>query len=119
MAVDIGVVSADEIDALVEAAGRRDSQAFERLYETFAPRVHQYLVRHLNGRSAEAEDLTAEVFAKIYEKIGGYENRGVPFSAWLFRIAHNQLIDHVRRSPRHEAVSLETAFDLPEVGAGR
>lgn len=100
------------IQDLVQRANQQDQPAFTELYERYAPRIHSYLQQRLKGNSHEADDLTSEVFAKVYEKMGGYQFRGLPFSAWLFRIARNQLIDHVRSAGRQPQVPLEAAAEL-------
>lgn len=106
-----------DIQALVRRAQQQDGQAFGELYALYARKVYSYLYYHLKGRSQEAEDLTADVFVKVFEKIGSYEFRGAPFSAWLFRIAHNHLVDHVRSRPRQQLVPLEAIAELPETAS--
>ena len=95
----------------------RDNQphAFDELYSRYSPRVFGYLVQRLNGNAEEAEDLTADVFTKVYEKIDGFQPQGAPLSAWVFRIAHNRLVDSVRRRPRQMPVGLD---DAPEITSG-
>lgn len=106
-------------DLVRRANEDRDAQAFTELYERYAPRIYAYLFQHVHGRTQEAEDLTAEVFVKVYERLNAYQFRGVPFSAWLFRVARNHLIDHVRRQgPRQAAAPIEAAENLPEPGSG-
>jgi RNA polymerase sigma-70 factor (ECF subfamily) len=86
-----------------------DSDAFDELYTRYSPRVFGYLYQRLNGNVEEAEDLTAEVFAKVYQKIDTFEVQGAPLSSWLFRIARNRLIDSVRRRPNYTQINLEDA----------
>lgn len=88
------------------------ARSVSEIYERYSPRIYSYLCNHLHGATHEAEDLTANVFVKAYEKLDGYEYRGAPFSAWLFRIAHNQLIDHVRSRSRTTQVPLDDAFEV-------
>lgn len=109
----------DSVQALVERAQAHDERAFTALYEQFAPKIHSYFYYHLNGRGHEAEDLTTEVFVKVLEKIQTFEFRGLPFSSWLYRIAHNHLIDHVRGQPKQIPVALEACLDLREESAQR
>jgi len=90
----------DAVQVLVDRAQAGDSEAFGQLYERLAPGIHRYLLRHTQGHRAAAEDLTAEVFVKALARLHTYEFRGLPFSAWLYRIAHNHLIDHWRTRPR-------------------
>ena len=100
---------------LVRRVRANEPQAFDELYARYSPRVFGYLFQRLNGNAEEAEDLTADVFAKVYEKIDTFEVKNSPMSAWLFRIAHNRLIDSVRRRPRQTQVPLDVA---PQVPAG-
>lgn len=107
-------------DLVRRANEQRDPEAFSELYERYSPRIYAFLCQHLNGRTQEAEDLTAEIFTKVYEKIDSYQFRGVPFSSWLFRVARNHLIDHVRRQqprPEHGAMPLDSASEVAEPGA--
>lgn len=108
-----------DVQALVRRAQQQDGQAFSELYELYSRKVYSYLYYHLNGRVHEAEDLTADVFIKVFEKIGSYQFRGAPFSAWLFRIAHNHLIDHVRSRPRQPVVPLDAIDGLQETSTLR
>jgi RNA polymerase sigma-70 factor (ECF subfamily) len=107
----------DELHEVVERAKAGDSAAFATLYERFQPEIYRYLARHLGAHRHEAEDLTAEVFLKVFERLQGYEFRGLPFSAWLFRIARNRLIDHVRARPKRPVGSIEDKPGIAELGA--
>jgi RNA polymerase sigma-70 factor, ECF subfamily len=100
---------------LVRRVRNNDPLAFEELYARYSPRVFGYLFQRLNGDAEEAEDLTADVFARVYEKIDAFQPQGAPLSAWVFRIAHNRLIDAIRRRPRQIQVALDQA---PELTAG-
>jgi RNA polymerase sigma-70 factor, ECF subfamily len=80
------------VDRVVAA---RDARAFGELYDRFVERVYRYLYFR-TGSHPEAEDLTEQVFLKAWEAIGRYRWQGRPFLAWLYRLAHNTHIDHVR-----------------------
>jgi RNA polymerase sigma-70 factor (ECF subfamily) len=67
----------------------------------YAPRVFRYLYAHLDNR-LDAEDLTEEIFLRVWKTLGNYQQQGVPFLAFLFRVARNALIDHYRRSAKSE-----------------
>ncbi len=82
--------------AVVTAAQRGDQGALGSLYEAFFPRVYRYVVTRL-GNSEDAEDVTEEIFLRIIDNLGGFEFRGLPFGAWVFRIARNEVVSHVRR----------------------
>jgi RNA polymerase sigma-70 factor, ECF subfamily len=73
----------------------RDANAFGELYDRFVERVYRYLYFR-TGSHPEAEDLTEQVFLKAWEAVGRYRWQGRPFVAWLYRLAHNSHIDHVR-----------------------
>ena len=93
---------------LVTRAVQGDADAFAALYESNFDRVYRYLYVGL-GNQAEAEDLTQEVFSKVLEAIGTFQWRNVPFASWLFRIAHNKMIDYIRREKRVERVDSDEA----------
>ena len=85
----------DEARRLVARAVRRDAAAFGILYESYLDRIYRYVYYRV-GTISEAEDLTEQVFLKAWEAIDRYEPRGIPFSAWLYRLAHNLVVDHYR-----------------------
>src|SRR5437763_3873283 len=108
-----------DIQLAVERARTGDREAFGELYEHFCSKIYNYLYYHLNGRTHLAEDLTEEVFVKMIEKFHTYRDRGLPFSAWMFRIAHNHLIDYLRAQPKQGITSIDDCHDLPEQHAER
>ncbi len=83
---------------LIEAA-QQDPARFAELYECHFERVYAYIVRRVGDR-AEAEDLTSEVFHQALANLKRFEWRGIPFAAWLFRIAANLISDRWQRSGR-------------------
>ena len=85
---------------LIEAA-RKDPSRFAELYENHFDRVYAYVARRVGNRH-EAEDITSEVFHQALEKIGSFEWRGVPFAAWLLRIAANATADRWRQRAREQ-----------------
>ena len=88
-----------EMRALVERAQQGDRDALEELYLIHFDRIYSYL--HVTvGNRHDAEDLTTQTFLKMLEKIGSFKWRAAPFSAWLFRIAHNLAMDHFRAGRR-------------------
>jgi RNA polymerase sigma-70 factor, ECF subfamily len=91
--------------ALVQAA-QSDPAKFDALYELHFERVYYFIVRRVRER-ATAEDLTSEVFHKALANLAGYEWRGVPFAAWLFRIAANAIADQFKRASRERPSSDE------------
>jgi len=81
---------------LLKEAQQGEAEAFGVLYERHAAAIYRYLYAHL-GSHPDAEDLTSEVFLRAWQFLPRYHHRGVPFRAFLFRIAHNKLIDHFRQ----------------------
>lgn len=92
-------MSEDEIRHLVARAREGDDAAFTALYDAFAPRVLRFLRFRVETADA-AEDLLQRVFLKMIEQLPHYEERGLPFAAWLFRVARNAVIDSHRRVRR-------------------
>jgi RNA polymerase sigma-70 factor (ECF subfamily) len=84
--------------ALVEAA-KNDLSHFAALYEAHFERVYAFVASRVRDRGA-AEDLTAEVFRRALAGIGSFEWRGVPFTAWLYRIAANEIADYAAKAAR-------------------
>ena len=92
-------VSSQDLKLLVEQAQQGNRDALEELYLLHFDRVYSYL--HMSvGNRHDAEDLTTQVFVKMLESIGKFRWRSAPFSAWLFRIAHNLAMDHFRANKR-------------------
>jgi RNA polymerase sigma-70 factor, ECF subfamily len=86
---------------IVQRAIQRDCDAFAELYNDNVDRIYRYIYYRV-GNGAEAEDLCEQVFLKAWEAIGRFEWRGYPFSSWLYRLAHNIIIDHYRMSRESE-----------------
>ena len=100
----------------------REPAALAELYDRYAPGLYAYLYRRLDDRPL-AEDLTADVFVAALAALeqGRFANLSV--QAWLYRLAHNRLVDHYRRASRHPHVPLDDAApatdDVPEAVHGR
>ena len=106
-----------DVQALVVRAQGGDADAYAALYERFAKKIHSYLRYHLANGGEAAEDLAADVFMRAWRKLGSYQSNGGTFSAWLFRIAHNRLIDHVRAQRKRAGVSLDECGNLADPSA--
>ncbi len=91
--------------ALINAA-KTDPEAFGLLYERYVERIYNYIYFRVGGAS-DAEDLTAKVFFKALRNIGGYRHMGLPFSAWLYRIAHNLVANYHRDRFKVQEISIE------------
>ena len=108
------------VRALVARAQEGDRDALEELYLIHFDRIYSYL--HVSvGNRHDAEDLTTQTFLKMLESIGRFRWQSAPFSAWLFRIAHNLAMDHFRATKRwqpEETVPEPDADDSTSAEAG-
>ena len=80
--------------------------ALTQLYEENFDKIYRYVVLKIGDR-AEAEDMTQQVFLNALKSISSYKYKGMPFSSWLFRIAHNQVVDYYRKKKRSATVPLD------------
>jgi RNA polymerase sigma-70 factor (ECF subfamily) len=87
----------EEEAQLIRRAQAGDRQAFAGIYDRYQEAIFTYLYYRVSDQHT-AEDLTADVFVKVVEKIGSYRDRGRPFLAWLYTIARNLLTDHYRQA---------------------
>lgn len=103
-----------ELSRLIKRIQKGDADAFGQLYDRFYDPVYTYVLRQTGSR-ADAEDITAEVFLYVLEKIDGFSWHGAGFAAWLFRIARNDVLDHFRRLGRgaRETAMTEEIMELP------
>ncbi len=92
------------VDRLVARASRGDANAFAGLYDHYADRVYGFVKMRLRD-ARDAEEVAETVFLKAWQALPGYQQRSLPFSAWLFRIARNSVVDAVRRSGREPIVA--------------
>ncbi len=98
-------VQPDETD-LIQRAKAYDPAALSDIYERYYQGLYRYVYYRV-GDAALAEDLVGDVFLKMLHAIPSYSIQGIPFSAWLYRIARNRVIDHLRRQPEKAELSLE------------
>ncbi len=100
----------DKVRTLVEKAAAGSVEAFGELYSMYIDRIYRYVFYQVHNKET-AEDLTEEIFMKVWRKIGKYRWEGHPFSAWLYRIAHNHVVDYFRTSRRHEPLDIDIPAD--------
>ncbi len=96
-------------ESLVQRAKQHDQEAFAQLYEAHFDKIYRYIVLRI-GNVTEAEDMTQQVFLNALQSISSFKWKGVSFSAWLFRIAHNQAIDFLRRKTKRATVPLNESL---------
>ena len=107
-----GVSQTEDIEASLIAAAQINIACFESLYQQYMPRVYRYL-RTRVGNDEEAADLTQQVFLKALDALPNYRIRGIPFAAWLFRIARHSMTDNYRRHNK-SGISWDTLPDMIE-----
>jgi RNA polymerase sigma-70 factor, ECF subfamily len=90
-----GDVSDEALRELVVRAREGDKRAYGRIFRACYEDIYDYIIRKVGNRT-DAEDLTMHVFANGLKAIGEYEERGLSIRAWLYRIAHNAIVDHLR-----------------------
>lgn len=83
-------------EQVIQQVKNGDAEAFGTLYDQYAEVIFRYVYSHLENR-LDAEDLTEEIFLRAWRALPKYDERGLPFSAFLFRIARNSLIDYYRQ----------------------
>lgn len=95
---------------MIAQAQQGDEAAVSALYETYLQAIFEY-IRYRVDSTALAEDLTAEVFLRMVRNLPNYKEKGIPFRAWLYRIAANLLIDHYRQHQKNSVVSLSEDYE--------
>ena len=97
-------------DVLKFASGG-DHEAFGELYNRYVGRIYNYIY-YRTGNQHDAEDLTARVFHRAMRHIENYQDRGLPFSAWLYRIAHNLVANWHRDNSRRKEIPLDDGYNV-------
>jgi RNA polymerase sigma-70 factor (ECF subfamily) len=103
------------IERLVTEARNGDSWAFGMIFDHYHDSIYRFIASRVQ-RPSDAEDLTQLVFVKALEALPRYVSRGVPFGGWLFRLARNAVIDHVRT--RHDHTELDSLIEAAHGDAG-
>ncbi|MBX3011659.1 MAG: sigma-70 family RNA polymerase sigma factor [Caldilineaceae bacterium] len=105
------------VGLIERAQSKGDPDAFDGLYLLFADRIFRYLLARL-GRVEVAEEIVSQVFLHLIEKIDRYQiapkDNATIFPAWLYRLAHNKMVDILRKTQRREHVGIEYAEELAE-----
>ncbi len=100
-------------ESLIRRAQKCDQVALTQLYEENFDRIYRYIVLKIGDRT-EAEDMTQQVFLNAIQSIASYKFKGMPFSSWLYRIAHNQVVDYLRKKSRRITVPLDETIPANE-----
>jgi len=94
---------------LVKKAQNKDAEAFGQLYDQYLPAIYRFVFLKINNKAA-TEDLTHQVFLKAWQNMENYQAQGFPFSSWLYRIAHNLVVDYYRTEK--SSLNLETIKEV-------
>jgi len=100
-------------ESLIRRAQQHDEMALTQIYEENFDKIYRYIVLKIGDRT-EAEDMAQQVFLNAFKSISSYKSKGNPISSWLFRIAHNQMVDYFRKKSKRATVPLEETL----VGGG-
>lgn len=101
-----------EEQQLVERA-KVNSESFGKLYDFYFPKVYAFIAAKIYDRD-DAEDITGDIFVKVLENLHHYEWRGLPFGAWVFRIARNTLNDYYGRYGKTKVTPIDEAYGVSE-----
>jgi len=104
----------EERERLLIEAAQKDPKRFADLYEENFGRVWAFVIRRVRDRVI-AQDITSEVFHQALANVGRFEWRGLPFAAWLYRIAANAIADHFAKSAREQGTQTETTVPPHEI----
>ena len=102
--------TASDVKALVKKAAAGNVEAFGEVYSAYLDRIYRYVFYQVNNRTI-AEDLTEEIFMKAWKGIRRYRWTGLPFSSWLYRIAHNHVVDYFRTNKQCQSLEEDIASD--------
>lgn len=113
-------MDARELRREVKKAARGDEKAAGQLFDHYYPRVYRYALARLSRRQ-DAEDVAAETFVRVLNRLDNFRWKGAGFEAWIFRIAYNLIVDQYRGSGREQLVETddEVEHDDPEKAALR
>jgi RNA polymerase sigma-70 factor, ECF subfamily len=100
---------------LIERAKLYEEDALREIYERFSPGIYRYIYYRVSDPDL-AEDLRAEVFLRMLESLDRFDYRGWSISAWLYRIAHDRVIDHLRRARRRQHTELDENWEDSAAG---
>jgi len=98
---------------LIEAA-QQDSEQFMHLYDKYFDQIYRYIYRRVGGNPDVAHDIGSQTFLDALDNLKSYTFQGYPFSSWLYKIAHNNVIKWYRKTSKHQIVPLDEAYNLSD-----
>jgi len=109
----VAVKLIDQFDPKKNEQAKTDSEAFGQLYDFYFPKVYPFVMAKV-GDQMVAEDIVSDIFMKVLENLSKYQNRGLPFGAWLFTVARNVLFDHYAKSNKSASSSLDETIEIKD-----
>ena len=97
---------------LVELA-KTDSDAFARLYDFYFPRVYAFTMAKVGSKQA-AEDIVSDIFIKVVENLPKYQDRGLPFCAWIFTVSRNVIFNYYAKQKKADVLSIEEGMEIKD-----
>lgn len=110
----IGTRTQDDLEDFVRGAQAGDTNSLAQIYTRFYDQIFRYVSFKI-GNTSEAEDIAEEVFLRMLKSVATFKIKGPPFSSWLFRIAHNLVVDYFRRNGRKQIQPLDAAAMVSDV----
>lgn len=98
---------------LVEAA-QQDPDQFVHLYDKYFDQIYRYISRRVSGNRDIAHDITSQTFLDAFSHLKSFKWQGFPFSSWLYKIAHNNVIKWYRKDGKQNYVPIENAYDISD-----
>lgn len=102
-----------ENEAEIVERAKKDDQAFTVLYNFYFPKIYGYIFKRV-GSFDVAEDLVSTTFLKVFANLNNYQYKGYSFSAWIYRIATNNLIDYYRKSGKKKEINIDEIKELKD-----
>lgn len=107
-----------ELESQLIESAKTDGDAFAQLYDFYFPRVYAFTMSKVSDREL-AEDIVSEIFMKVLDNLPKYQDRGLPFTAWLFTISRHVIFDHYAKRQKQQSVPLEENLDQRDDDAER
>lgn len=105
--------SKDQLDPEIIELAKTDSDAFGQLYDFYFPRIYGFVMAKV-GDSSVAEDLVSDIFVKLLDNLPKYQDRGMPFSAWLFTVARNVIFDFFAKNNKQKTEMIEEGMEIKD-----
>ncbi len=103
----------EQIDPKLVEQAKTDTEAFGKLYDFYFQKVYAFVMAKVGDRMT-AEDIVSDIFMKVLLNLSKYQDKGLPFGAWLFAVARNVMFDHYAKGGRSVSVSLDESIEIKD-----